>query len=104
MYFNTLFNVYGLFYREVDHESAVREYIRREGEAPAPEDLYHKSKQMPPRFKTEIKSLIHLKENEPIHFECKLVPIGDPHMNVEWFKDGQPLQYGKNFFCRQMQI
>ena len=88
-------HLYFLSYREIDHESAVREYIRREGEAPAPEDLYSRSKQLPPKFKTNIKGLIHLKENESLHLECKLTPIGDPHMKVEWFKDGQPLPYGK---------
>ena len=82
-------------YRDTDHESAVREHIRREGTAPAPEDLYSKANPLPPKFKTEIKNLIHLKENEPVHFECKLVPIGDPTMKVEWYKDGQPLPFGK---------
>lgn len=87
------------FYREIDQESAVREYMRREGEAPAPEDLYAKDKQIPPVFKTELKSLINLKENEPVHFECKLKPIGDPHMKIEWFKDGEPLPHGMPLVC-----
>ena len=71
----------------------MREYMRREGEAPAEEDLYMKNKPRPPKFKTQIKDLM-LKENDSAHFECKLVPLGDPTMKVEWFKDGQPLQYG----------
>lgn len=78
----------------MDQESAVREYIRREGEAPPPEDLYDKTKQRPPKFKTQIKDL-NLKENDKAHFDCKLLPLGDPTMKVEWFKDGQPLHHGK---------
>ena len=84
-------------FREIDQDSAVREYMRREGEAPAPEDIYGKDKQLPPLFRTELKQLINLKENEPVHFECKLIPIGDPRMKIEWFKDGEPLSHGT--FC-----
>ena len=87
-------NIVDLNYcRDEDRESAVREYMRREGEAPKEEDLYSKAKPRPPKFKSEIKDLL-LKENDSAHFECKLVPLGDPTMKVEWFKDGQPLQYG----------
>ena len=83
------------YFREsFDYESAVQEYIRREGEAPPPEDLYDKKKQRPPKFKTQIKDLLTLKENDPVHFECKLLPLGDPTMKIEWFKDGQPLIHG----------
>lgn len=86
------------FHRPIDQdeirESAVREYIRREGEEPAEEDIYIKDKCRPPRFKTSIKCL-ELKERDTAHFECKLVPLGDPKMNVEWFKDNEPLQHGR---------
>uniref|UniRef100_A0A4W5NVR2 Ig-like domain-containing protein n=1 Tax=Hucho hucho TaxID=62062 RepID=A0A4W5NVR2_9TELE len=27
----------------------------------------------------------------PVHFECRLTPIGDPTMVVEWLHDGKPL-------------
>ena len=89
--------LFDLVFREIDQDSAVREYMRREGEAPAPEDIYGKDKQLPPLFRTELKQLINLKENEPVHFECKLIPIGDPRMKIEWFKDGEPLSHGT--FC-----
>ena len=28
----------------------------------------------------------------PAHFEAKLVPVGDPRLRVEWYKDGRPIQ------------
>lgn len=77
-----------------DTESAVQAYIRREGEAPAQEDVYDKTKDLPPVFRTHIKNLA-LKENDSAHFECRLAPFGDPTMKVEWFKDGEPLLHGK---------
>ncbi|RUS90395.1 hypothetical protein EGW08_001890, partial [Elysia chlorotica] len=78
-------------------QSAVQEYIRREGEAPLPEDLYDKEHQRPARFKTQIKDLLDLKENDAAHFECKLLPLGDPTTKVEWFKDGEPLHHGTRY-------
>ncbi|XP_060064415.1 titin-like, partial [Ylistrum balloti] len=80
-----------------DQDSAVREYIRREGEAPAQEDIYDKHKPKKPWFKTQIRNLMGLKENDSAHFECKLLPLGDPTMEIEWFKDGQPLHHGHRY-------
>ncbi|KAK3083422.1 hypothetical protein FSP39_022269 [Pinctada imbricata] len=48
------------------------------------------------KFKTQIKSLV-LRENQAAHFECKLLPLGDPNMKVEWFRNDEPLQYGHRF-------
>lgn len=95
--FSHIFTIYCIssFYRDLDRESAVREFIRREGESPAEEDLYNKEKKQPPRFKTALKDLTNLKENDKAHFECKLAPYGDSTMKVEWFKDGQPLHHGR---------
>lgn len=73
----------------------MREHIRREGEAPPIEDVYDKEKQKPALFKTQIQDL-YLKENDAAHFECKLLPYGDPTMKVEWFKDGEPLHHGES--------
>ena len=87
------------FCRDLYRESAVREFIRREGQAPAEEDLYHKDKKRPPKFRTQIKNLTTLKENDSAHFECKLMPYGDPTMKVEWYKDNQPLHHGQYQPC-----
>uniref|UniRef100_A0A8C5DXQ6 Ig-like domain-containing protein n=1 Tax=Gouania willdenowi TaxID=441366 RepID=A0A8C5DXQ6_GOUWI len=32
-----------------------------------------------------------MKRFGPAHFECRLTPIGDPTMTVEWLHDGKPL-------------
>ncbi|VDI56857.1 titin [Mytilus galloprovincialis] len=53
--------------RDLDRESAVREFIRREGETPAEEDIYTKDKQQAPKFKTPLKDLTNLKENANEH-------------------------------------
>uniref|UniRef100_A0A670XYE9 Ig-like domain-containing protein n=1 Tax=Pseudonaja textilis TaxID=8673 RepID=A0A670XYE9_PSETE len=33
-----------------------------------------------------------LKRFGPAHFDCRLTPIGDPTMRVEWLHDGKPLE------------
>ncbi|KAF6361715.1 hypothetical protein mRhiFer1_009942 [Rhinolophus ferrumequinum] len=54
-------------------------------------DLYDKEKQQKPFFKKKLTSL-RLKRIGPAHFECRLTPIGDPTMVVEWLHDGKPLE------------
>ncbi|CDQ62005.1 unnamed protein product [Oncorhynchus mykiss] len=54
------------------------------------DDLYDKDKQQKPQFKKKLTS-VRLKRFGPVHFECRLTPIGDPTMVVEWLHDGKPL-------------
>ncbi len=30
-------------------------------------------------------------EGTAAHFEAKLIPVGDPHLRVDWLKDGRPI-------------
>ncbi len=53
-------------------------------------DLYDKEKQQKPQFKKKLTS-VRMKRFGPAHFECRLTPIGDPTMIVEWLHDGKPL-------------
>lgn len=47
----------------------------------------------PPVFLTQPKDLV-LQENALAHWECRLTPIGDPSMRVEWFFNGKSLVTG----------
>ena len=49
-----------------------------------------------PHFLTKLRSL-DLREGKRAHFEAKLEPITDPHLQVEWLKDGQPIMVGHRF-------
>lgn len=44
-----------------------------------------------PAFTQQLKPLT-VNEGMPAHYEAKLVPVGDPHLRVDWFKDGKPVQ------------
>lgn len=36
-------------------------------------------------------------EGKNIHLECRLEPLGDPTMRVEWFQNGKPITIGSRF-------
>jgi len=52
---------------------------------------------MKPRFLSKLKPLEGLRESNNAHFECKLEPVADPNLKVEWFKNGQPVTVGHRF-------
>ena len=53
-------------------------------------DLYDASRQQKPQFKQKITS-IKTTTLGHAHFECRIVPIGDPKMTVQWLLDDKPL-------------
>lgn len=46
----------------------------------------------PPKFKTQIKDQLEIREGGFAHFEARLEPVGDSTLRVEWFKDGRPVE------------
>lgn len=52
-----------------------------------------------PHFLTKPKP-VEVKEGGHAHFECKLEPVTDTNLKVEWFKNGRPIIVGKDtHFC-----
>lgn len=47
-------------------------------------------------FTSSLKS-IEIKEGQRAHFECRLIPVSDPTMKVEWFRNNVPLKSGSRF-------
>lgn len=37
-------------------------------------------------------------EGQHAHFECRVVPVGDPTLRFEWYVNGVELKMGKNLF------
>ena len=46
----------------------------------------------PPEFKSPIKDQNNIREGGFAHFEARLEPIGDSTLQVEWLKDGRPVE------------
>lgn len=63
---------------------------------------YHRAEQVDettsqaPIFTTSLKN-VDIKEGQRAHFECRLIPVSDPTMKVEWFHNGQPVKAGSRF-------
>ncbi len=47
----------------------------------------------PPTFVTNIQD-VNVAEGQSAHFDCRVEPIGDGSMKIEWLHDGQPIQLG----------
>nr|XP_029725955.1 titin-like isoform X8 [Aedes albopictus] len=50
-----------------------------------------------PRFVTRPKNIDRAQEGGHAHFECKLEPVTDPNLKVEWYKNGHPITIGHRF-------
>lgn len=48
----------------------------------------------PPRFVEEMKDNLDVQEGDAIHFDCRVEPVGDPTMRIEWFHNGRSLATG----------
>lgn len=47
----------------------------------------------PPKFTSQIQSLVGLKDGQSAHFECTLTPVNDPELKVEWYHNDTPLRH-----------
>lgn len=59
-------------------------------------ELVDSNLQQKPRFLSKLND-IYIKENEFVHMESRLLPVGDSTMKVEWFIDGKPFTTGSRF-------
>jgi hypothetical protein len=64
------------------------------------ETMYNKDKPIPPKFKTQFKASLNLREREATRFEAKLIPIGDPTMTLQWLRNGEPLRSASRYVIK----
>jgi len=58
------------------------------------EDIsYEEMENRPPIFVTKPHN-VNCYEGQPAHFDCRIEPIGDGSMRVEWYHDEKPIQIG----------
>lgn len=48
----------------------------------------------PPRFTVDITDNNDVTEGGPVHFDCRVEPVGDPTMRIDWYFNGRPLATG----------
>jgi titin len=49
-----------------------------------------------PMFTAPLQNIDPIAEGQTAHFECRLIPVNDPTLKVEWFRNEQPIETGKN--------
>ena len=50
-----------------------------------------------PVFLTALTSLEHLKEGDHAHLECRVEPINDANLKIEWYRNGKLLTAGHRY-------
>lgn len=45
-----------------------------------------------PVFTQPLQNIDAIPEGQTAHFECRLIPVGDPTLKVEWFRNEKPLE------------
>lgn len=58
------------------------------------EILVDDEKPDPPRFTVELKDVLNVPEGAPAHFDCRVEPVGDSSMRIDWFLNGRPFPFG----------
>lgn len=48
-----------------------------------------------PMFTQPLQNIDSINEGKTAHFECRLIPLGDSSMTVEWFRNEKPLETSK---------
>lgn len=76
---------------ESQHEEALDRLHQLEGRRPhrpsQPDDVVTQA----PMFTQPIKD-VHVAESQAVHFEGRLIPVGDDKLKVEWLRNGVPIQ------------
>ncbi len=84
----------------IDTETMHEESLQRISELERPHIRHRESPPLQitrPVFTKSLKNLENLKEGQAAHLECRLEPINDPTMTVEWFVNGVAIQTGHRF-------
>ena len=55
---------------------------------------------MAPVFTSALNNVEGVTEQGRVHLECRLEPINDPNLKVEWFMNGKSIQTGHRFKTR----
>jgi len=77
-------------------EQSYQQHKDQEYKAIVPESV------APPQFKTPIKDQQNIKEGGFAHFEARLEPLGDSTLQVEWLKDGKPVEASTYKYCYEI--
>jgi titin len=77
-------------YAKIQYLESLNKYGRVEVEEHGPDSG--------PQFVQGLSSdTMEIEEGEPVHLECKVEPISDNSLKIEWLKDGRPIPFAHRF-------
>ena len=79
------------------HPDSLQKIKALEGKAPEQRDEPEKHFERPV-FTQPLSGPTEILEAENAHFECRVVPVGDPNLELHWFVNGKELQTGNSKF------
>ena len=85
----------GLELQTLDEERLKKIRDLESYERPKPQEI--EPQMQPPKFITPLNSLDNLKESDHAHLECRLTPVNDANLKVEWFVNGVAIKTGHRF-------
>ncbi|VDK45179.1 unnamed protein product [Anisakis simplex] len=94
---STSFSVAGkaVILGETQHPESLRRIKQIEAPKEQPPEM-PELKHGPPQFVEPMNSVERI-EGQPVHFETRVLPVNDPKMRIQWYKDGAPLQNSNRF-------
>ena len=74
-------------FQYLEQKTQVRQEVMEEHSAQAPV------------FTSSMKS-VELKEGQKAHFECRIIPVSDPTLKIQWLHNGVPVKQGIDAFLQ----
>ena len=69
-------------FQSLEHKTQMKQEIMEEHSTQAPV------------FTSSMKG-VELKEGQKAHFECRIIPVSDPTLKIQWLHNGVPVKQGK---------
>ncbi|XP_035212215.1 LOW QUALITY PROTEIN: titin-like, partial [Stegodyphus dumicola] len=82
---------------ETQHPEGLQKIQQLEDYSRYTRDVYQEELTSQSPVFTKAPQNVEIKEGQRVHFECRLIPVGDPKLKVEWFHNGRPVKQGTRF-------
>lgn len=60
------------------------------------QEVFEETTTQAPIFTTSLNN-VEIKEGQRAHFECRLIPVSDATMKIEWYHNNKPVKAGSRF-------
>lgn len=90
-----LFSERGSIILDSQRPEGLEKIRELEREAPKRPEAVEPVTRQRPVFTQPLQNIDSIAEGQTAHFECRLIPVGDPTLKVEWFRNEKILEDSK---------